>query len=115
MKSTKRIPWIFLALVAIGAGVVAVVLRQRITAEQVAAGKMSQPGYRQTPFWRIYDWAAETLDRTTGWDKVPTPLGLLILIGLRNILRQQNLHDTTKEAAINRPAIEPMQARYLTE
>jgi len=114
MKSTKRIPWIFLALVAIGAGVVAVVLRQRITAEQVATGKMSQPGYRQTPFWRIYDWVAETLDRTTGWDKVPTPLGLLILIGLRNILRQQNLHDTTKEAAINRPAIEPPQAYFLT-
>jgi hypothetical protein len=114
MKSTKRIPWIFLALVAIGAGVVAVVLRQRITAEQVAAGKMTQPGYRQTPFWRIYDWAAETLDRTDGWDQVPTPLGLLILIGLRNILRQQNLHDTTYEPAINQPTIEPPQAYFLT-
>jgi Animal haem peroxidase len=114
MKSTKRIPWIFLALVAIGAGVVAVVLRQRNTTEKVAAGKMTQPGYRQTPFWRIYDWAAETLDRTNGWDKVPTPLGLLILIGLRNILRQQNLHDTTNEPAINQPAIEPPQAEFLT-
>ena len=113
MRSTKRVPWIFLALVA---GIVAWVVRQRVIAKQeVTTGKATQPGYRQTPFWRIYDRAAEELDRSVGWDKVPTPLGLLILIGLRNILRQQNLHDTTHEPAINQPAIEPMQARYLTE
>jgi hypothetical protein len=90
------------------------VLRQRLTAEQVTSGKATQSGYSQTPFWHIYDQAAETLDHSVGWDKVPTPLGLLILMGLRNILRQQNLHDTTHEPAINQPAIEPMQARYLT-
>jgi hypothetical protein len=113
MRSTKRVPWIFLALVA---GIVAWVVRQRVIVKQeVTTGKATQPGYRQTPFWRIYDWAGEELDRSVGWDKVPTPLGLLILIGLRNILRQQNLHDTTHEPAINQPAIEPMQARYLTE
>ena len=119
MRSTKRVPWIFLALVALVAGIVALVLRQRLTAkqvtpEQVNTGKATQPGYRQTPFWRIYDQVAETLDHSVGWDKVPTPLGLLILIGLRNILRQQNLYDTTHEPAINQPVIEPMQARYLT-
>jgi Animal haem peroxidase len=112
MRSTKRVLWIFLALVA---GIVALVLRQRRTGEQVTVGKATQSGYRQTPFWRIYDRAAETLDHSVGWDKVPTPLGLLILIGLRNILRQQNLHDTTHEPAINQPALEPIQARYLTE
>ncbi len=115
MRSTKRIPWTFLALLALVAGVVAVVLRQRVITERPTTGKTTQPGYRQTPFWRIYDWAAETLDHNFGWDKVPTPLGLLILIGLRNILRQQNLYDTTHEPAINLPPVEPMQARYLTE
>jgi hypothetical protein len=115
MRSTKRIPWTFLALLALVAGVVAVVLRQRVITERPTTGKATQPGYRQTPFWRIYDWAAETLDHSIGWDKVPTPLGLLILIGLRNILRQQNLYDTTHEPAINLPPVEPMQARYLTE
>src|SRR2546421_9344951 len=114
MRSTKPVPRIFLALVALVAGIVALVLRQRLTTKQVTSGKTTQPGYRQTPVWRIYDWAAETLDHTVGWDKVPTPLGLLILIGLRNILRQQNLHDTTHEPAINQPAITPMQASYLT-
>ena len=87
MRSTKRIPWIFLALVA---GIVALVLRQRLTTKQVISGKTTPSGYRQTPVWRIYDWAAETLDHTIGWDKVPTPLGLLTLIGLRDILRPGN-------------------------
>src|SRR5437763_772758 len=114
MRSTKLVPRIFLALVALVAGIVALVLRQRLTTKQVTSGKTTQPDYRQTPVWRIYDWAAETLDHAIGWDKVPLPLGLLMLIGLRNILRQQNLHDTTHEPAINQPAIEPMQARYLT-
>ena len=118
MRSARRVSWIFLALVALVAGIVALVLRQRVTTEQVnskQAGQAAQPGYRQTLFWRIYDQLAETLDHAVGWDKVPMPLGLLILIGLRNILRQQNLHDTTHEPAINQPAIELMQARYLTE
>ena len=114
MRSTKRVPWIFLTLVALVAGIVALVIRQRRTDEQVTDRKATQSGYRQTPFWRIYDWTAETLDHSSGWEKVPTPLGLLILIGLRNILRQLNLHDTTHGPAINQPAIEPMQACYLT-
>src|SRR5947209_17908166 len=117
MRSIKRLPWIFVALVALVAGIAAVVLRQRITSEQVTSERTdqtAQPSYRQTPFWRIYNQLAETLDHAIGWDKVPLPLGLLMLIGLRNILRQQNLHDTTHEPAINQPAIEPMQARYLT-
>jgi hypothetical protein len=109
MRLTRRIPRILLALLALIAGGVALILRRRVSAQQTASS-----GYRQTLFWRIYDWAAEALDHTVGWDKVPTPLGLLILIGLRNILRQQNLYDTTQEPAINQPAIEPMQARYLT-
>ena len=37
---------------------------------------------------------AEKIDRRYGWDKLPWPLGLLTLIGLRNRLRQKNLYDT---------------------
>lgn len=112
MRSTKRTLVILLAVIA---GIIALVLQQRRTAEQQGTtGNAAQSGYRQTPLWRIYDWAAQALDHAVGWDKVPTPIGLLILIGLRNILRQQNLSDTTHEPAINQPAIEPMQARYLT-
>ena len=49
--------------------------------------------YRQTPFWRIYDWVAQAVDHRRGWDKLPLPAGLAVLIGVRTILRQNNLHD----------------------
>ncbi|HCI81571.1 MAG TPA: heme peroxidase [Ktedonobacter sp.] len=117
MKSTKRVPWVLLALLALVALVVSLLRRQAAILER-ASSESKQPSsssYRQTPFWRIYDQLAERLDAAVGWDKVPLPVGLLILIGLRNILRQQNLYDTTHEPAVNQPAIEPMQARYLTE
>jgi Animal haem peroxidase len=34
------------------------------------------------------------LDRRYGWDKLPLPLGVLTLIGLRTRLRKENLYDT---------------------
>ena len=37
---------------------------------------------------------AEKLDRRFGWDKLPLPLALPTLIGLRNRLRERNLYDT---------------------
>ncbi|GAC1617412.1 MAG: peroxidase [Ktedonobacteraceae bacterium] len=97
------------------AGIIALLRRQLTPSKQSTGGQTTRSSYRQTLFWRNYDQLATTLDSAVGWDNVPLPLGLLMLIGLRNILRQQNLHDTTYEPAINQPIIEPMQARYLTE
>jgi hypothetical protein len=37
---------------------------------------------------------AERIDRRWGWDHLPTPLAMLVLIGLRNRLRAKNLYDT---------------------
>ncbi len=39
---------------------------------------------------------ASLLDRAVGWDRLPVPLGLFTLVGLRTQLRQENLHDTGK-------------------
>jgi hypothetical protein len=36
--------------------------------------------------------AATATDRRVRWDRLPTPLGLPVLIGLREALRQDNLH-----------------------
>ena len=33
-------------------------------------------------------------DRHVGWDRLPRLLGIVTLIGLREQLREQNLHDT---------------------
>ena len=37
---------------------------------------------------------ASALDRRFGWDKLPRPLGVLTLVGLRTRLREKNLYDT---------------------
>jgi hypothetical protein len=39
---------------------------------------------------------ATAVDRRFGWDKLPVPLGLLVLVGLRQALRDQNLHDADR-------------------
>jgi hypothetical protein len=41
---------------------------------------------------------ADSLDRRVGWDRLPLPAGLLTLVGLRDTLRKENLHDTGRGA-----------------
>ena len=55
---------------------------------------------------------AEKLDRRYGWDKLPWPLGLVTLIGLRNRLREKNLYDTGR-GALDKPDVS-VHPRYLT-
>ncbi|MCD6014558.1 MAG: putative peroxidase [Solirubrobacterales bacterium] len=43
----------------------------------------------------LTDW----IDRRFGWDRLPPPLGVVTLIGIRNRLRQRNLTDTGLPAA----------------
>src|SRR4051795_733127 len=39
---------------------------------------------------------ADQLDRTVGWDRLPTKLGILTLLGLRHRLRRRKLYDTRR-------------------
>src|SRR5690242_14067012 len=71
-------------------------------------------GYRRTPLWRMYDELAQLVDRAIGWDRLPVPLGLLVLIGVRNILRQKNLHDTSQLPTSNGAVAEPFTSASLT-
>ena len=50
--------------------------------------------YRSSLPWRVFDGAATWADRRYGWDWLPLPASLMVLIGLRNELRRNNLHDT---------------------
>ena len=61
--------------------------------------------YRSGIGWRVYDAAAQALDQKYGWDALPRPLALMVLVGVRNILRQQNLHDTTRAPQTNLPPL----------
>lgn len=85
----------------------------------LAAGGGQRPptpgaDYRRSPFWKAFDWATSFLDRKFGWDKLPQPLGLAILVGVRNVLRRENLHDTSREPAVDTPGIPPPSARHRT-
>ena len=63
--------------------------------------------YNDTAFWRLFDRVSLAFDRRRGWHRLPTPLGLLVLIGVRDVYRKKNLHDTTAQPAVNLPPIEP--------
>jgi hypothetical protein len=63
----------------------------------------------------LFDVLAEKLDQTFGWHRLPLPLALATIVGLRDILREQNLYDTSDLSA-NPPLPEPADpgASYLT-
>jgi hypothetical protein len=56
--------------------------------------------------------AAESLDRRVGWDRLPLPVAMLTLIGLRDRLREKNLYDTGR-GPLDRPDVSD-HPRYLT-
>ncbi|HYT81339.1 MAG TPA: peroxidase family protein [Actinomycetota bacterium] len=43
---------------------------------------------------KILTYLAEALDRSVGWPRLPKPLGILTMVGLRERLRERNLYDT---------------------
>jgi hypothetical protein len=45
--------------------------------------------YRSGLPWRVYNGISTWLDRRFGWDKLPVPLSLAVLVGLRNELRRR--------------------------
>ena len=53
-------------------------------------------------------------DRRFGWHRLPRPLGLLVLIGMRHRLRRHNLHDTGDPAPVAEALSPPPGDRHLT-
>src|SRR6476469_9927023 len=52
------------------------------------------------------------MDRKWGWDKLPLPIAMLVLIGLRNVLRKKNLYDTGR-GPLDKPDVDDHPS-YLT-
>ena len=48
------------------------------------------------------------------WYRLPRPLGVMSLVGIRATLRQKNLHDTDVLPSVEQPAPRPNDHRYLT-
>jgi hypothetical protein len=57
-----------------------------------------------TPLSSLFDGLAEAIDRRIGWDRLPLPLAMPTLIGLRDRLREQNLYDTGR-GPLDRPDV----------
>jgi len=62
-------------------------------------------------FSRVFTDITEALDRRFRWHRLPVPLGLLTLVGLRTRLRESNLHDTSSATA---DVPSPEGSRHLT-
>jgi hypothetical protein len=62
---------------------------------------------RRTRAGRILGRLAEAVDHKIGWHRLPVPLGLLTLVGIRNTLREQNLVDTEGIAPSTAPRVMP--------
>jgi hypothetical protein len=58
----------------------------------------------QSPLSRLYSSLTEAVDHRVGWDRLPVPLGLLALIGIRNRLRDRNLYDSGRGPGDRPPA-----------
>ena len=93
-------------LVLLAAAAVAAVRKMR--------PRQPAPLYRNSLFWRVYNWKSAKLDRTIGWDKLSTPLGLAVLVGIRNVLRQRNLHDANLAPTAGDAPLPPFEPRLLT-
>jgi hypothetical protein len=63
---------------------------------------------------RILALIAERIDHSTGWSKLPTLTGLLVLAGIRIRLRQRNLVDTSNLPSTKSPAPLPSDDSHLT-
>jgi Animal haem peroxidase len=109
LRRHPRLAGVAGAAAALGAGLATGALLRR----DEGAGPPAA-GHRQSLPWRLYDGAAEVIDRRVGWDKLPTPLGLAVLVGLRNTLRKRNLYDTSAQPAVNTPPVGPPDPRNLT-
>lgn len=61
---------------------------------------------------RLFLKTTEVVDRRIGWDKLPPILGISVLVGIRDALREHNLYDTYQGNPPQAPAAEPTD--YLT-
>ncbi len=69
-----------------------------------------KPAYLSEPFVR----ATAALDQSIGWDKLPLPLALLLIIALRVVYRWRNLYDTSSLPTVAQPPLTTDGIRHLT-
>src|ERR1041385_1956998 len=89
----------------VGIGLVAVMAGPKVI-RKVKGGKRKLS--------RVFDDGAQLVDHKIGWDKLPPPLGLAPLAGIRNTLRRENLYDTSAAPTLPAPELPMPDQRYVT-
>ncbi len=84
---------------------------ERVAGYESTSDEPEKPG----AFQRWYDHVTDDWSREKPWYELPKALGLAQLIGIRDTLRQQNLYDTSRLAAVNATTAPPFEERFLTE
>jgi hypothetical protein len=68
-----------------------------------------------SPLWKVLTRISVLVDQKIGWDKLPLPVALLVLIALRRLYRWTNLYDTSRLPTVGVPPLpEPAEQRHLT-
>src|SRR5882762_2587461 len=89
-----------LTLLAIaGFGIAIIVMRKRSPVATPVGTDFRHPD-RWVPWWATLE---VMIDRMIGWYRLPLPLGLAVLIGVRRVLRAKNLYDTSALPSIPQP------------
>jgi hypothetical protein len=71
-------------------------------------------GMPESPLTRLYSSLTEAVDHRVGWHRLPWPLGMLVLVGLRFRLRARNLYDSGRGPLDRPPADDFEHVRHLT-
>jgi hypothetical protein len=71
--------------------------------------------YRQGVLWRLLTFVSERVDQRKGWHKLPLPVALPVLVGIRTKLRQKNLFDTGVLPSANEPQAPQFDATHRTQ
>jgi hypothetical protein len=104
-----------LAGVVVRAAALAAVARLVVGGRRERSGGSTEPfAYHPSAIEGAFASLAVWVDRAVGWDRLPLPLGLAVLIGERIRLREQNLHDTDVLPTLPRPAPPAPGAGHLT-
>ena len=68
-----------------------------------------------SPLWKVLTTIAVKVDQKIGWDKLPLPVSLAVLIALRKLYRWRNLYDTATLPTVGVPPVPtPTGQRHLT-
>jgi hypothetical protein len=67
-----------------------------------------------SPLKRLYSSLTQAVDHRIGWSRLPWPLGMLTLVGIRFRLRASNLYDSGRGPLDRPPADDDAHANHLT-